>query len=123
MRLPLIIEGIDCTNTANKNNYAVGYIPIHGSNGGVTLDGSTTVDILAYKCVLTLDLNTMTGAQLSALLSAILKPYVTVTYWDTLTNETRTSSFMPGMGSSLFAFGDNDVKRFNSGTTLTLTER
>lgn len=123
MRLPLTIEGIDCSNYANINNYNIGYKAIQGNNGGIMLDGSTTVDVLAYKCVITLDLNSMTGIQLSTILTAILKPYVTVTYFDTLTNANRTAVFMPEIGSSRFAFFTDGSKRFDSGTTLVLTER
>lgn len=95
MRLPLTINGVDFSLLANKYEYQLGYITREGSNGGVMLDGTKVVDIIAYKAKITWPLNDMRDTDLAAIQSACQTPEVTVTFWDTLTNAQRTSTFIP----------------------------
>ena len=95
MRLPLTINGTDFSALANKYEYEVGYTTRTGPNGGVMLDGTKVVDIIAYKAVITWPLNDMRDTDLASIQSACQTAEVTVTFWDTLTNAQRTSTFLP----------------------------
>lgn len=95
MRLPLTINGVDFSELANKYEYEVGYITRTGSNGGVMLDGTRVVDIIAYKASITWPLNDLRDTDLAAIQTACQTPEVTVTFWDTLANAQRTSVFIP----------------------------
>lgn len=123
MRLPIAIDGVDFTPYTNKNAYRVSYEKREGANSGVMLDGSKSFDLLANKAKIEWELNALTSAQLSAVLTACLKQYVTVTYFDTLTNAERTAEFIPDVGRQDYAFSRHDLYFFKDGITITLEER
>lgn len=121
-RLPFAVDGVDFAKRINKFVYSVGYEKREGTNGGMMLDGSETVDILAYKAVVSVDTNAMEAAELSALVTALLKPYVQLTYWDTRSNAPRTAEFIPDVSAAPLGFVTQDRKIFDA-FTITLRER
>lgn len=123
MRLPIGIEGVDFTPYTNKNKYRVSYTRREGSNGGTMLDGSRTVDLLAYKAVIEWDLNALTSAQLATVLGACIKQYVTVTFFDPMINDTREAVFIPNVGRADYAFDRHDLYYFKDGITIKLEEK
>lgn len=122
MRLPLTIRGVDCSSLAQKYGYTLSYSVRSGSNGGMMLDGSQTIDILAYKAVISVDMNPMSDAECSQLLSLVQRNYVTVTYFDIKTNSVRTAEFIPKIGTASPVIL-RDGKKVFDGMTLTLEER
>lgn len=120
-RLPLVIDGVDYSPAITRYGYTVGYEAREGPNGGMMQDGSMCVDILAWKAVLTLPCNDLRSEDQAALLTACMKPYISVTYWDTKTNAERKATFIPAVGSSNLAMIRGGIKWF-SGMSITLTE-
>lgn len=119
----MIINGIDFSRDVNERTYSVDYEKRTGSNGGKMLNGDEIVDILAYKAVLTWNLNYLTADRLSTVLKTVLTDYVYVSYFDTWTNAQRWAYFIPTIGKSSYAFSRNGKKFFRDGMTLTLKER
>ena len=124
MRNPVIIDGVDFSADFNKYGSSVRYDPREGENGGMMLDGSMMVDILAWKAVLTLPCNDLTGDRLSALLQATLKSEISVTFLDTKLNAQRTATFInPDLSDQILTLQTAAGVRWYSGMTLTLTEK
>lgn len=86
------------------------------------LDGSETVDILAFKAVVTVYTNALTESEVTALFSALLKPYVQLTYRDLRTGSDRTASFIPDMDAAEVLLFDGKTPYF-SDFGITLRER
>lgn len=122
-RLPLIIDGVDFSASINRYGYTVGYIKREGGFGGMMQDGSMRVDILARKAVLTLTANSLKSDAQAALLSACAKDYVTVTYFDTMSNRTREAEFIPDIGDQTVGILSADGTNWFTGMIITLTER
>ena len=124
MRNPVIIDGVDFSADFNKYGSSVRYDPREGENGGMMLDGSMMVDILAWKAVLTLPCNDLTGDRLSALLQATLKAEISVTFLDTKLNAQRTATFInPDLSDQTLTLQTAAGVRWYNGMTLTLTEK
>ena len=123
-RLTFKVDGVDYSPSINRYGYSVGYEKRTGNNGGTMLDGSETVDILAWKAVLTLTGNAMPSEKLSALLTACLKDYVQVTFFDVKINGERTAAFIPDVGpASIGLISSGVAKWFREGIVLTLREK
>lgn len=124
MSRPILqIDGTDFTNSVNKYGYTVSYTPISGNNGGTMQDGSETVDIVAWKAVLDLPCNGMKAADLSAIVAACKKSYVSVTYYDVELAANRTATFIPSMGRSTYTMTTQGGVMCFSGLSITLRER
>ena len=123
-RLTFKVDGVDYSPSINRYGYSVGYEKRTGNNGGTMLDGSETVDILAWKAVLTLTGNAMPSEKLAALLTACMKDYVQVTFFDVKSNGERTASFIPDIGAaSIGLIASGAAKWFREGIVLTLREK
>ena len=121
-RLPFVVDNVDFSAKINRFSYAVGYEKREGSNGGLMLDGSETVDILAFKAVVTVSTNGMRSEELAQLLTALLKPYVQLLFFDTRINDTRTATFIPDVSAAPLGFAAPDRKIFDT-FQITLRER
>lgn len=121
-RLPFVVDNVDFSAKINRFSYAVGYEKREGSNGGLMLDGSETVDILAFKAVVTVSTNGMRSEELAQLLTALLKPYVQLQFFDTRINDTRTATFIPDVSAAPLGFAAPDRKIFDT-FQITLRER
>ena len=121
-RLPFVVDNVDFSAKINRFSYAVGYEKREGSNGGLMLDGSETVDILAFKAVVTVSTNGMRSEELAQLLAALLKPYVQLQFFDTRINDTRTATFIPDVSAAPLGFAAPDRKVFDT-FQITLRER
>lgn len=121
-RLPFVVDDVDFSAKINRFSYAVGYEKREGSNGGMMLDGSETVDILAFKAVVTVSTNGMRSEELAQLLTALLKPYVQLQFFDTRINDTRTATFIPDVSPAPLGFVTSDRKVFDT-FQITLRER
>ena len=122
-RPTLIIDGVDFTNSFNKYGYGVSYSPVSGVNGGIMKDGSETVDIVAWKAVLELPCNGMKSADISAVVLACKKTYVTVKYFDVATGAEKTSVFIPSIGKSTYRLTTPSGDMCFSGLVIKLRER
>lgn len=118
-----IIDGVDFSPYINKRRYKISYEARVGSNGGTMLDGSETVDILAWKSVCSFELNALTSEQMSTVTAKLMRPYVTMTYFDTRTNSRRTAEFIPSIDAQNYAFERSGKHYFYEGTAITLRER
>lgn len=101
----------------------VTYIKREGVNGGMMLDGSMMVDVIAYKAVLTVPLNPMTAGEQSALLDAVCADYVNVRYFDVKTNAYRTAQFIPTIGTTSAVILRAGSAKWFSGLAITFEER
>ena len=121
-RLPFIVDGVDFSTKINRLVYSVGYEKREGSTGGLMLDGSETVDILAFKAVVTVYTNALTESEVTALFSALLKPYVQLTYRDLRTGSDRTATFIPDVDAAEILLIDGQTPYFSE-FGITLRER
>lgn len=121
-RLPFTVDGVDFSARINRFAYSVGYEKREGSLGGMMLDGTETVDVRAYKAVVTVSTNGMQSEELAQLLTALLKPYVQLQFFDTRINDTRTATFIPDVSPAPLGFVASDRKVFDT-FQITLRER
>ena len=113
---------MDFSARINRFAYSVGYEKREGSLGGMMLDGTETVDVRAYKAVVTVSTNGMRSEELAQLLTALLKPYVQLQFFDTRINDTRTATFIPDVSAAPLGFVASDRKVFDT-FQITLRER
>lgn len=113
-RLPFTVDGVDFSARINRFAYSVGYEKREGNLGGMMLDGTETVDVRAYKAVVTVSTNGMTSDELAMLLMALLKPYVQLLFFDTRINATRTAEFIPDVSTAPLGFATTDRKVFDT---------
>ena len=122
--MKLIIDGNNFTAYAKKSKgYRVTYKKREGVNSGIMQDGSKVYDLLAYKAVLEWDLIGLTSAQISQIMTACLKQYVTVTFFDPKINADRTASMIPDVGEATAAFQRNGGTFWEDGITIEMEER
>lgn len=128
MRLPLTIDGVDFSVLANKYEYSISYSAREGSNSGIMLNGDKTIDVLVddddnpvYKATITWNLNDMKDTDLMAIQSAVLKPYCSVTFFDTRINDERTATMIPSLSES--NIGILRATKWWKHPTLTLEEK
>ena len=121
--MTLVINGIDYSPCIKDNGYFVGYEKREGPNGGMSLNGTIITDVIARKAVVSCELIAMTAEMLSTLLQALWNDCVTVTYFDTHLNGSRTAMFIPAISDQNFAFRRHGVNFFRDGIKLTLREQ
>lgn len=92
---PYIVDGVDFTAYVNRWQYSVGYVYREGSNASLRLSGLQPRDLLAIKARVSVTVNDQQGPQLAALLTAVLKNYVQLTYFEPKDNAARTATFKP----------------------------
>ena len=91
MQNPISVNSRDISNIVTRYGYMVSYTRVDGGSGGTMLDGSTTVDVIAVKAIITVPLMPLMESQLNSLLDSLYaNDYVTVTYYDPRANATRT---------------------------------
>lgn len=122
--MTLIIGGTDFTALAKKSNgYRVTYNKREGVNSGVMLDGSKVFDLLAWKATIVWELNGLTAAQYSQLLSACMQQYVSVTFFDAASGANKTAECIPEISESEVAFQRHGITYWKDGITVTMEER
>ena len=92
---PYIVDGVDFTAYVNRWQYSVGYVYREGSNASLRLSGLQPRDLLAIKTRVSVTVNDQQGPRLAALLTAVLKNYVQLTYFEPKDNAARTATFKP----------------------------
>lgn len=124
MQKEIHINDTDYTSLVTRYGYSVSYTKIDGGQGGVMLDGSTTVDVLAIKAVITVPLMPLFGSQLNQIIADVLSvDYPTLYYFDPRLNDYRqvetimSEPQMQHVGMNAF---ENEI--WLAGT-LTFTER
>ena len=119
----LELNGNDYSDIIKEVGMSVSYQKREGKNGGMMKDGSMTVDILAWKAVITVTTKGTTPARMMELLEELIDDYVEVTFIDTRSNLERTADFIPSVVETPIAyFKDGEIGFYNS-TKVTLTER
>lgn len=121
-RLPFIVDGVDFSKKINRLMYSVGYEKREGSLGGMMQDGTETVDVRAFKAVVTVYTNSLTESEVTALFSALLKTYVQLTYRDLRTGSDRTAWFIPDVDAPDILLFDGQTPYFSE-FGITLRER
>lgn len=123
-RLPWILDGEDFSEYINRFGYSVFYEKREGMNGGMMLDGSMTVDVLAWKAVLQLPVNGLPADKMAQLVAACTKPYISVDYFDLRTGGQRSGvSFIPTLSEGVLSLINGEGVQWYSGAILTLQER
>lgn len=124
MQKEIHINGNDYTSLVTRYGYSVSYTKIDGGQGGTMLDGSTTVDVLAIKAVITVPLMPLFGYQLNQIIADVLSTdYPLLYYFDPRLNDYRqvetimSEPQMQHVGMNAF---ENEI--WLAGT-LTFTER
>lgn len=124
MQKEIRINNHDYTSLVTRYGYSVNYTKIDGGQGGTMLDGSTTVDVLAIKAVITVPLMPLFEGELFGIISDVLSTdYPTLYYFDPRTNSYRTIQTIMGepemrhVGQSI-----TEAEIWLAGT-LTFTER
>jgi len=123
MRPTLIISNVDYSAAINKYSYTVTYERREGGNGGTAKDGSTILDILAYKAVIVIETNGLRGGDLAALVAMAQDDFLPVTFTDPRSNTTRTADFHIDVGEMRQAMWKNGGIVWYAATKITLTER
>lgn len=119
----LIINGQDLSAYVDYRGYSVEYELREGGNGGMMLDGSLTVDVLARKMVCHFALNAIRSTALQAIQLLVQQDYVSATVFDPRINTTYTAQFIPTIDTQSLAFIREGVLWFREGTVITLRER
>lgn len=124
MQKEIRINNHDYTALVTRYGYSVNYTKIDGGQGGTMLDGSTTVDVLAIKAVITVPLMPLFESQLREIIADTLSSdYPTLYYFDPRAGDYRTIETiisepqMQHVGQSI-----TDAEIWLAGT-LTFTER
>lgn len=124
MQKDIHINGTDYTSLVTRYGYTVSYAKVDGGQGGVMLDGSQTVDVLAIKAVITVPLMPLFESQLNALIADVLSlDYPTLYYYDPRSGdyrEVQTIMSEPQMQHVGHSVVDDEI--WLAGT-LTFTER
>lgn len=93
-KMPLKINGVDFSAMTERCGYSISYEDRTGANSMKMQNGDEILDVIAQKPVLKWRLDSLTNAQLSQLITAISAAvYVSVFYFDTATNSTKTALF------------------------------
>lgn len=118
-----LLNGTDYSDMLKEVNFNVTYEKREGNNGGMMKDGSMTVDILAWKALITVQTKGVEPSRMAALLQELIADYVEVTFLDTRTNTERTAMFIPNVVETPIGFfKDGEIGWYRS-TSITLTER
>lgn len=122
--MKLVIDGVNFTSYCKKGKgYRVTYVKREGVNSGIMQDGSKSFDLLAFKAVLEWDLIGLTSPQIATIMTACLKQYVSVTFFDPKINADRTASMIPEVSEATAAFQRNGGTFWKDGITITMEER
>ena len=90
MQKDIHINSKDYTSLTTRYGYSVGYKKIDGGGGGTMLDGSTTVDVLAIKAIITVPLMPLFESQLNEIIADVLSlDYPVLYYFDPRTSTYR----------------------------------
>lgn len=91
MNKEIKVNNIDCSSIFTRYGYSVTYKKIMGDAGGDMLDGSTTVDVIAIRPVVTFGFMPADEEKLSAFIANLYKKdYAQVYYFDLREREYKT---------------------------------
>lgn len=91
MNKEIKVNNIDCSSIFTRYGYSVTYKKIMGDAGGDMLDGSTTVDVIAVRPIVTLGFMPVAEDKLSAFIANLYKKdYAQVYYFDLCEREYKT---------------------------------
>lgn len=91
MNKEIKVNNIDCSSIFTRYGYSVTYKKITGEAGGDMLDGSTTVDVIAIRPVVTFGFMPTDEEKLSAFIANLYKKdYAQVYYFDLREREYKT---------------------------------
>ena len=91
MNKDIKVNNIDCSSIFTRYGYSVTYKKIMGDAGGDMLDGSTTVDVIAVRPIVTFGFMPVAEDKLSAFIADLYKKdYAQVYYFDLCEREYKT---------------------------------
>lgn len=122
-RPTLFINGTDYSTYASKYGYTINYTERNGPNGGILQSGVQMTDLLRRAPVITWVLNDLPQQKLSDLLTVCEDNYVSVTYFDTRSNQDKTGMFHPNISQQSLALTTPGGVKWFTGMVLTLTAR
>lgn len=122
-RLPLIINALDFTTTANMYGYTQGWILKNGPNGGEMEDGSEVIDRRGYVTAIAWRMNDLPSSELSPLLKVCLRDaYLSTYFYDLEEDAARTSVFTAEISEAGVLLYTEDGAVWLAGPVLTLRE-
>lgn len=124
LRIPLVINGIDFSEAANRTGYSIEYEERTGGNSFLSLAGTYDYDILARVPVINWPLNALKLDELQQLRTAALASvYVPVTYLDLDTAAMKSGYFHASFGRVTVPLITPDGYMIQDGSVLTLRGR
>ena len=91
MNKDIKVNNIDCSSIFTRYGYSVTYKKIMGDAGGDMLDGSTTVDVIAVRPIVTFGFMPVDEDKLSVFIANLYKKdYAQVYYFDLCEREYKT---------------------------------
>ena len=121
-RLSMILNGWNCSHAFNKWGSSFGRIKVSGPNGGVSMGGSTILDIVKVKDCWTLVGNAVSSADYAKLAALARQDYITAQYPSPETGKVVTKVVMPTMTEAT-QVPIRSGETWYEGWTLTLEER
>lgn len=123
-RLPLIINGVDFSQQANRTGYEIEYEDRIGENSVMMLSADEYIDVLDRRPTIYWPLNLLTGEEMASLKSAVYAaPQVQCYYFDTILNAPTYRFFHGVIGREPIVIVRSTGVVFRDGITLTLRSR
>ena len=122
-RKNITINRVDFSAFFCDVGYEVNYVRVQGNNGGLMQDGSTILDTIKHKAIVTLPVYPLTESQLQTLLNALSDDYVTLVYFDPKSGAYKTISAITDEPRWLYRGMGADGNSYWTNDTVTLTEQ
>lgn len=119
----IVIDTVDFTELFTPSGYSVWYEAIEGGQSAVMLDGTTSVDEITIKAVVSLPCWPLSDEQLQSLFSVLLaQPVHTVKYYDPHYG-TRTATMKRRLPRQKYKGLNVNGVHYWTGTTVELVEK
>lgn len=121
-KFKLILNGVDYSTVFNDYAPTFGMEKVEGDNSGTSMAGSSIIDLVAVKTVITTATNCMTDETYNALFALCSNAYITVQYTG-LDGETKTAQMIPTLDPLEIGLYKPSARWWRDGAELTLRER
>lgn len=121
-RLSMILNGWDCSLLFNRRGVSFQQIKVEGANSGISMGGTTIVDLIRVKDYWILPGNGVSAGDYARLLSLSRNDYLSATYLSPESETLVTKTMIPTLSAATrtpFRSG----KVWYEGWSLTLEER
>lgn len=121
-KFKLILNGMDYSAVFNDYAPTFGMEKVEGDNSGTSMAGSSIIDLVAVKTVITTATNCMTDETYNALFALCANAYITVQYTG-LDGQTKTMQMIPTLDPLEIGIYKPGTRWWRDGAELTLRER